>query len=660
MNQRIAPGEYASQESAQNAAHASTVRLTAAQALVRYLAAQRVASEDGSGRTEPLFGGVFAIFGHGNVAGIGEALYQYRHELPTLRAHNEQAMAHSAIAYAKAHFRRRMMAVTTSIGPGATNLVTAAALAHVNRLPVLLLPGDIFVSREPDPVLQQIEDLHDGGISANDSLRPVSRYFDRIVHPAQLLTALPRALRVLTDAALCGPVTLALPQDVQAMAWDYPTNFFTPRLVTFHAPAPIQAEIDAALTQLHRAKRPLIVAGGGVLYSRASQALQTLAASRGIPVAETQAGKGSLAWDDPLNVGALGVTGSPAANELARDADCVLAVGTRLQDFTTGSNSLFANAHVIGVNANAFDALKHDGLAVQADARQALAALNDELINWRADANWTAHAQRLANEWRANIERLTHAPQERNRLPYDADVIGAVQRSSNRSYTEDIVVCAAGTLPAELHKLWRAGQPGAYHVEYGYSCMGYEIAGGLGAKLARPDREVIVMVGDGSYLMMNSEIATSVMLGAKLIIVVLDNRGYGCINRLQQACGGAPFNNLFDDCAQGPLGAPRIDFASHARSLGAQAEHVANVAELEAALQRARASSRTYVVCIDTDPARTTEEGGWWWEVAVPEVSTREAVREARERYEEHVAQRGGRTQATDGTTASDDEPGNA
>jgi len=663
MNQRIAPVGGVSPESPQSAApanHASTVRLTAAQALVRYLAAQRVASEDGSGRTEPLFGGVFAIFGHGNVAGIGEALYQYRHELPTLRAHNEQAMAHSAIAYAKAHFRRRMMAVTTSIGPGATNLVTAAALAHVNRLPVLLLPGDIFVSREPDPVLQQIEDLHDGGVSANDALKPVSRYFDRIVHPAQLLTALPRALRVLTDAALCGPVTLALPQDVQAMAWDYPASFFTPRLVTFHASAPIRAEIDAALTQLHRAKRPLIVAGGGVLYSRASQALQTLAASRGIPVAETQAGKGSLAWDDALNVGAIGVTGSPAANELARDADCVLAVGTRLQDFTTGSNSLFANAHVIGVNANGFDALKHHGLAVQADAREALAALNDELINWRADANWTARARHLANEWRASVERLTHAREERDTLPYDADVIGAVQRSSNRSYTEYIVVCAAGTLPAELHKLWRAGRPGAYHVEYGYSCMGYEIAGGLGAKLARPDREVIVMVGDGSYLMMNSEIATSVMLGAKLIIVVLDNRGYGCINRLQQACGGAPFNNLFDDCAQGPLGAPRIDFAAHARSLGAQAEHVANVAELEAALQRARASSRTYVVSIDTDPARTTEEGGWWWEVAVPEVSTRVAVREARSRYEAHIAERGGRAQAEDDGLAGGNEPDQA
>ncbi|MBB3004632.1 3D-(3,5/4)-trihydroxycyclohexane-1,2-dione acylhydrolase (decyclizing) [Paraburkholderia tropica] len=647
MNQRIAPISHAAQESSTSVAQhppGATVRLTAAQAVVRWLAAQRVACEDGSGRTEPLFGGVFAIFGHGNVAGLGEALYQYRHELPTLRAHNEQAMAHSAIAYAKAHFRRRMMAVTTSIGPGATNLVTAAALAHVNRLPLLLLPGDIFVSREPDPVLQQIEDQQDGGLSANDALKPVSRYFDRIVHPAQLLSALPRALRVLTDAAQCGPVTLALPQDVQATAWDYPASFFTPRLVNFHAPAPIASEIDAALAQLRRARQPLIVAGGGVLYARASEALRAFAAARGIPVAETQAGKGALAWDDPLNAGAIGVTGSPAANALARDADCILAVGTRLQDFTTGSNTLFAHASIVSINANGFDTLKLDAIAVQADAKLAIAALdaqlNAHLDGWRADAAWTAQATRLADAWRASVTALTHAQQEPDTLPYDADVIGAVQRSSPRSDTDDIVVCAAGTLPAELHKLWRAGRPGAYHVEYGYSCMGYEIAGGLGAKLARPEREVIVMVGDGSYLMMNSEIATSVMLGAKLIIVVLDNRGYGCINRLQQACGGAPFNNLFDDCAQGPLGAPQIDFAAHARALGAEAEHVANVAELDAAMQRARAATRTYLVCIDTDPARTTEEGGWWWEVAVPEVSPRAAVREARERYVQQIAER--------------------
>lgn len=617
-----------------------TVRLTAAQALVRYLAAQRVATGDGDA---PLFGGVFAIFGHGNVAGLGEALHQYRDALPTYRAHNEQAMAHSAIAYAKAHLRRRMMAVTTSIGPGATNLVTAAALAHVNRLPVLLLPGDVFVSRAPDPVLQQIEDFHDGAISANDAFKAVSRYFDRIVHPAQLLTALPRALRVLTDAALCGPVTLALPQDVQTMAYDYPAEFFAPRAVTFHAPAPVEAELDAALAPLRASARPFIVAGGGALYSEGgAAALAAFAERHGIPVGETQAGKSALPWDHPLNAGAIGVTGSPAANALAHDADCVIAVGTRLQDFTTGSNTLFARARVIGINANAFDALKHRATIVQADARLALDALGARLEGWRADAAWTARAHARANAWRDAVAAVTHAPPRARALPYDADVIGAVQRSAPDSAARDIAVCAAGTLPAELHKLWRAAAPGGYHVEYGYSCMGYEIAGGLGAKLAKPEREVIVMVGDGSYLMMNSEIATSVMLGAKLIVVVLDNRGYGCINRLQQACGGAPFNNLFDDCVQGPLGAPRIDFAAHARALGARAEHVADIAALEAAMARARASDRTYVICIDTDPARTTPDGGWWWEVAVPEVSPRDAVRDARADYQRHLAARAG------------------
>jgi 3D-(3,5/4)-trihydroxycyclohexane-1,2-dione acylhydrolase (decyclizing) len=647
MNERALHQHEAAPSLAPSAAPArGTLRLTAAQALVRFLAAQRVAAEDGSGRTEPLFGGVFAIFGHGNVAGIGEALYQHRDALPTYRAHNEQAMAHSAIAYAKAHFRRRMMAVTTSIGPGATNLVTAAALAHVNRLPVLLLPGDVFVSRAPDPVLQQVEDFHDGGISANDAFKPVSRYFDRIVHPAQLLSALPRALRVLTDAALCGPVTLALPQDVQAAAYDYPSDFFEPNVVAFHAAAPADDELDAALARIRRASRPMIVAGGGVLYSRgAADALAAFAARHGIPVGETQAGKGALPWDHPLNAGALGVTGSSAANALAHEADCVLAVGTRLQDFTTGSNTLFAQADVIGINANAFDGLKHRARVVQADARRALDALDARLPDWQANADWTARAKALANAWRDTVATRTHAPQTAGVLPYDADVIGAVQRSAPgalaQSAVDDIVVCAAGTLPAELHKLWRAGRPGAYHVEYGYSCMGYEIAGGLGAKLARPEREVIVMVGDGSYLMMNSEIATSVMLGAKLIVVVLDNRGYGCINRLQQACGGAPFNNMFDDCKQGPLGAPAIDFAAHARALGALGEHVANVAELEAALRRARAADRTSVVVIDTDGARTTGDGGWWWEVAVPEVSTRDAVRTARAAYDKELAARG-------------------
>lgn len=614
----------------------STVRLTAAQAVVRYLAALR--TEHG----EPLFGGVFAIFGHGNVAGLGEALYRYRDELPTYRAHNEQAMAHSAIAYAKAHMRRRMMAVTTSIGPGATNLVTAAALAHVNRLPVLLLPGDIFVSRAPDPVLQQLEDSHDGGVSANDALKPVSRYFDRIVHPAQLLSALPRAIRVLTDAAQCGPATLALPQDVQAMAFDYPVSFFTPRVVEFHAPAPLPREIERAAALLRDAREPLIVAGGGVLYGLAGETLRAFAHRHGVPVAETQAGKGALAWDDALNVGGIGVTGGSAANELAHASDCVLAVGTRLQDFTTGSNTLFKQARRVAINANPFDALKQDAVAVQADARLALEALSAALGAWRAAPQWTTRAHRLADDWRATVARVTNTPPDAGQLPREADAIGAVQRSDEASPTGDIVVCAAGTLPADLQKLWRTGAPGGYHVEYGYSCMGYEIAGGLGVKLARPEREVIVIVGDGSYLMMNSELATSVMLGAKLIVVLLDNRGYGCINRLQRACGGAPFNNLIDDCRQGALGAPAIDFAMHARSLGALSEHVANVDELQAAMQRARAADRSYLISIDTDPARPTEEGGWWWEVAVPEVSERAAVVVAREAYERALSARAG------------------
>jgi 3D-(3,5/4)-trihydroxycyclohexane-1,2-dione acylhydrolase (decyclizing) len=611
-----------------------TIRLTTAQALVRYLAAQQTPSG------ETLFGGVFAIFGHGNVAGVGEALYEHREVLPTYRAHNEQAMAHSAIAYAKANFRRRMMAVTTSIGPGATNLVTAAALAHVNRLPVLLLPGDVFVSRAPDPVLQQVEDFADGGISANDALKPVSRYFDRIVHPAQLLSALPRAIRVLTDAALCGPVTLALPQDVQAMAYDYPASFFEPRVVSFHAPSAAADEIAQAAAALRNAKKPLLVSGGGVLYGLATDALRTFAESHGIPVAETQAGKGALAWDHPLNLGGIGVTGSSSANELANDADCVLAVGTRLQDFTTGSNTLFAAANLVGINANAFDAMKQGGLSIEADAGLALDALSAVLGEWRASPQWTTRAHELASSWRGDVERVTNAPQKDNVLPREADVIGAVQRSSEQSVAHDVVVCAAGTLPADLQKLWRTSTPGGYHVEYGYSCMGYEIAGGLGAKLARPDREVIVIVGDGSYLMMNSELATSVMLGAKIIVVLLDNRGYGCINRLQQACGGAPFNNMIADCRQGPEGAPKIDFAMHARSLGASAEHVANIDELETAMQRARASTRSYLISIDTDAAHPTEEGGWWWEVAVPEVSSREAVRSARADYELEITAR--------------------
>jgi 3D-(3,5/4)-trihydroxycyclohexane-1,2-dione acylhydrolase (decyclizing) len=603
------------------------MKLTMTQALVRYLAALRVA-DDG----ERLFGGVFAIFGHGNVAGIGEALHAHRADLPTYRAHNEQAMAHAAIAYAKAHMRRRIMACTTSIGPGATNLVTAAALAHVNRLPVLLLPGDVFVTRAPDPVLQQVEDFHDAGVSANDCLRPVSRYFDRIVHPAQLLTALPRAVRVLTDPALCGPVTLALPQDVQTMAHDYPDDFFAPRPMCFAAPPPMDAELAQAAAILRNAKRPLIVAGGGVLYGLAADALKAFAEGHGIPVSETQAGKGALAWDHRLQQGAIGVTGSPAANALARDTDVVLAVGTRLQDFTTGSHSMFGGATLVCLNVNPFDALKWRGVELRADAGLGLEALSRALVDWRADAAWIRRAEEAGERWRADVARITGTREVA--LPYEGDVIGAVQRSSAQSTARDIVVCAAGTLPAELHKLWRTATPGGYHMEYGYSCMGYEIAGGLGVKMAKPDREVIVIVGDGSYLMLNSELHTSVMLGLKLIVVVLDNRGFGCINRLQQACGGAPFNNLLDDCAQGRLGVPRIDYAAHARSLGALGENAKTIVDLEAALARARDADRTYVICIETDPNRATDEGGWWWDVAVPEVSQRAGVRKAREQYE--------------------------
>lgn len=614
----------------------ATVRLTVAQALVRWMAAQFVVMPDGD--ELPLFGGVFAIFGHGNVAGIGEALYAQRDdaELPlaTLRAHNEQAMAHAAIAFSKANMRRRMMAVTTSIGPGATNLVTAAALAHVNRLPVLLLPGDTFVSRAPDPVLQQLEVSHDGSVSVNDTLRPVSRYFDRIVHPAQLLSALPRALAILTDAALCGPVTLALPQDVQTVAFDYPAAFFERRIVRTRAPAPDAFEVQQAAALLRSAKRPMLIAGGGVLYGDASGALAAFVRTHGIPVGETQAGKGSLDWNEAFNCGAIGVTGSPAANELAAEADIVIAVGTRLQDFTTGSHALFPKARLLAINADLGDTIKCDAQPIRGDAGPALDALSSRLQDWQSDAAWQQRSVQLAGHWRDTILTLTsREAADATRLPYDADLIGAVQRSHVQSPAHDIVVCAAGTLPSELHKLWRTASRGGYHVEYGYSCMGYEIAGGLGVKLARPDREVIVMVGDGSYLMMNSEIATSVMLDAKLIIVVLDNRGYGCINRLQQACGSAPFNNMLADCEHGASGIPITDFAGHARAMGAHAEHVDTLEAFDAAMIRARASSRTYLISIDTDPSRTTDAGGWWWEVAIPETSQRPQVLAALNKY---------------------------
>ncbi|MFT8246180.1 3D-(3,5/4)-trihydroxycyclohexane-1,2-dione acylhydrolase (decyclizing) [Roseomonas sp. BN140053] len=601
----------------------STIRLTLSQALVRFLAAQRAGPEAGG---LPLFAGVWAIFGHGNVAGMGEALHGIRDRLPTLRAHNEQAMAHAAIAFAKASGRRRMMACTTSIGPGATNMVTAAALAHVNRLPVLLLPGDVFAGRRPDPVLQQVEDFGDGTVSANDCFRPVSRYFDRIARPEQLLAALPRALSVLTDPAECGPVTLALCQDAQAEAFDWPETFFAPRAWAPRRPRPDRGELAEAARLLREARRPLIIAGGGVHYADATAALARFAEAHGIPVAETQAGKSALPQEHPLNLGAIGVTGTSAANQAAAEADLVVAVGTRLQDFTTGSRALFAAAgrRLIGLNVQPFDAAKHAAHPLVADAREGLDALAEALAGYRAPAAWTEAAAAAREAWFALAAAAT-APRNAER-PSDAQVIGAVGRAAG---PDTVVVGAAGGLPGELHKLWRAGAPGSYHLEYGFSCMGYEIAGGIGVKLARPNSEVVVMLGDGSYLMLNSEIATSVALGLKLTVVLLDNRGFGCINRLQAATGGAAFNNLL------PEAHPRIDFAAHAASLGAYAEHVAGLAELEAALARARSADRTSVLVIDTDPQEATAAGGHWWDVGVPEVSVRPEVRDARARYEQ-------------------------
>lgn len=604
----------------------ATIRLTMAQALTRFLSRQFTQID---GERLPIFGGVWAIFGHGNVAGLGEALWHEREHLPTFRAHNEQAMAHAAIAYAKANMRRRFMAATTSIGPGATNLVTAAALAHVNRLPVLLLPGDVFANRIPDPVLQQVEGLSDGTVSANDCFRPVSRYFDRITRPEQIIPALHRAMQVLTDPAECGPVTLALCQDVQAEAYDYPESFFQERLWTQRRPRADRDELSAAAEALKAAKKPLIVAGGGVLYAGASDDLARFSAATGIPVGETQAGKSSLPDDDALNMAAIGVTGTQAANSLAAEADLILAVGTRLQDFTTGSWALFAapGKTIIGLNVQPFDAGKHRALPLVADAREGLAELSEALNGWKAPESWTAHAKAGKAAWRKEAAAVTAASNAA--LPSDAQVIGAVQRSLG---SDVVLLHAAGGLPGELHKLWRAGPPGSYHAEYGFSCMGYEIAGGLGAKMARPDTEVVVMVGDGSYLMMNSEIATSVMLGLKLTIVLLDNRGYGCINRLQNATGGASFNNLLKDARHETL--PEIDFVAHAGSLGAIAVKAASIAELEAALAQAKTNPRTTVVVIDTDPLVSTGAGGAWWDVAVPEVSERAEVRAARAQYD--------------------------
>ncbi|MEO9947324.1 3D-(3,5/4)-trihydroxycyclohexane-1,2-dione acylhydrolase (decyclizing) [Paraglaciecola sp.] len=612
----------------------TTIRLTAAQAMIRYLSQQYIQlDEQPESQPVPIFAGAFAIFGHGNVAGLGEALYQAQETFPTYRAHNEQGMAHAAIAYAKSNQRNRMMMCTSSIGPGATNMVTAAALAHANRLPVLFVPGDTFANRKPDPVLQQIEDFSDPTISANDCFKPVSRYFDRITRPEQLIHSLPVAIKTLLDSVNCGPVTLAFPQDVQAEAFDYPSYMFEKHVHRIRRVRAEDYELNTVLNLLKEAVNPLIIAGGGVLYSGAAPLLADFALKHKIPVAETQAGKGCLPWTHPCAVGGIGVTGSEAANVLASEADVVVAIGTRLQDFTTESRTLLEkpNKQLVQLNVTEFDAIKHSAIPLVGDAKAVLKQLTANLGNWAAPQKWFDYAHHLDQKWQVTYNKLT--AMNTASLPSDAQVLGAIKRTSDKS---DVVVCAAGGLPGELHKLWRAEGPGSYHVEYGFSCMGYEIAGGLGVKMASPERDVIVVVGDGSYMMMNSELATSVMLNQKIVVVLLDNRGFGCINRLQQGTGNAPFNNLLENCAGEPE-AMQIDFAAHARAMGANGEKVADLEALEAALLRAKKASKSTLICIDTDPHETTDNGSWW-DVAIPQVSERDTVNLAHAEYIDNQA----------------------
>ncbi|MEO9528918.1 3D-(3,5/4)-trihydroxycyclohexane-1,2-dione acylhydrolase (decyclizing) [Roseibium sp.] len=602
----------------------STIRLTAAQAMVRYLAAQM--TEDG----DRFIDGVWAIFGHGNVAGLGEALERAGNALPTWRGQNEQTMAHTAIAYAKAKKRTRAMAVTSSIGPGATNMVTAAALAHVNRLPVLLIPGDAFAGRAPDPVLQQVEDFGDGTVTVNDCFRPVSRYFDRISRPEHLLTALPRAFQVMTDPADCGPVTLSFCQDTQAEAFDYPESFFEPKVWRIRRPEPDTREVADITALIRAAQSPVIVCGGGVIYSQAEQTLADFAVRHGVPVIETQAGKSALAQSHPMNFGAAGVDGAESANTLAGAADLVIGVGTRFQDFTTGSWSLFSHPgrKLVSINVQNYDAGKHGAIGLVGDAKVSLEKISATLGDHKApafDAN-------LRSDWLAKVDAHCSARTDvpDGYLPLDAEVIGAVQRTAS---DKTIAMCAAGTMPGALKLLWQAPQ-GGYHMEYGFSCMGYEIAGAIGLKLARPDRDVVCFVGDGSYMMANSELATAVMRQVPFTVVLTDNRGFGCINRLQMGTGGEQFNNLYKDCnveAQ-----PEIDFVAHAASMGAHAVKAKDIADLESRISAARDRPIPTVIVIDTDPMHGPGEagGGSWWDVAVPEVSERADVNKARKKYE--------------------------
>ncbi len=611
-----------------------TRRMTMAQALIAFLKNQYVERD---GREIPFFAGVWGIFGHGNVAGIGQALQQ-NPDFPYYLPRNEQAMVHIAIAFAKMHNRLRTFACTSSIGPGATNMVTGAATATINRLPVLLLPGDIFARRNVAPVLQQLEFEHTQDISVNDAFRPVSRYWDRITRPDQLPFALLEAMRVLTSPADTGAVTLALPQDVQTEAWDYPEELFEKRLWHIARPRADRERLRRAAEWIRAAKRPLLIAGGGVIYSEATEALARLVEQTGIPVGETQAGKGSLPFDHPQNLGAIGVTGTRAANVIARQADLVLAVGTRLGDFTTASKTAFQHPEVrfIAINVAEMDAYKHAALPLVADARVTLEELCEALADYHIAPDYAEEIARLKAEWEAEVERLfdlRHGPPMAQ-----SEVIGILNRWAG---PRDVVVCAAGSLPGDLHKLWRTRDPKGYHLEYGYSCMGYEIAGGLGVKMADPSREVYVMVGDGSYLMMSSEIVTSIQEGYKLTILVLDNHGFSSIGGLSQALGSGGFGTdyRFRNPDTGQLDGEwlPVDFAANAASLGAHALCARTREELERALEEARRQTRTTVIVVQVDKEVRVPSYESWWDVPVAEVSEMESVRRAREAYEQAV-----------------------
>jgi 3D-(3,5/4)-trihydroxycyclohexane-1,2-dione acylhydrolase (decyclizing) len=602
-----------------------TIRLTTAQATVRWLLAQRTRID---GAEVPIFAGVFGIFGHGNVTSLAEALEPVQDRLPTWRGHNEQSMALAAVAYAKAMRGRRIMIATSSIGPGSTNMVTAAAVAHANRLPVLLMSGDTFQHRIVDPVLQQVEDFGDPTITVTDTFKPVSRYWDRITKPAQIVKSLPQALAVMLDPATRGPAFLALPQDVQAEAYDFPTRFFEPRIHYIRRPGPDARDVEAAAALIGRAERPLLIAGGGVHYSGAVDTVRQFAERHGIPVVETVAGKATLTHDHPNYAGPIGVTGSAAANAVAERADVVIAVGTRLQDFTTGSWSVFRDPNVrfIGVNTASWDAHKQGAQPVIGDAKVALEAIDAILGGYAAPPDWLAVADERIAEWHAYLD--SWSGRRHDGPPAYAEVIQSINALAT---PEDYVLSAAGGLPGELSMGWRSKGVGSFDSEYGYSTMGYEIAGAWGARLARPAGEVIAWVGDGSYLMMNSDIYSTVMTGQKVIFMVCDNGGFAVINRLQVNTGGAEFNNLLRTTRNERYF--QVDFVKHAEAMGAIAERVESVDELPAAFARARAADRSYVIVVPIDQYTWTE-GGAWWEVGVPEVSERPAVRAAREDWE--------------------------